>query len=100
MKGKAFKRAAILVSASLAASSLLFLQLTQSSAPRVPLTPGEGMPSVRLIAEHEPEEIVGLRDRNTRVFRVVRDLEIIHTDGKAENEQSESRIIFKGTNLC
>jgi hypothetical protein len=50
---------------------------------------------------HAPEEILELRDRTTRIYKVIRDVEI--TDPLTREtrvEQAESRIIEKANNLC
>ena len=58
-------------------------------------------PKARVVKVHEPEELLELRDRNTRVYRIVREVEI--TDpitGEVRIEQVESRIMEKANNLC
>ncbi len=101
--GKGSIRAAVLTFVMLIAGIALFFQHTRSSSVAGSGAAMQGdwsAPSVSLVAQYEPEEIVSLRDRSTRVFRVVRDFELAHPDGQMERRQAESRIVWMGTNLC
>ncbi len=52
-------------------------------------------------ATYEPVEIKALRDANTRVYKVVKDVEETNIDTGARTvTRVESRIIEKGSNLC
>jgi len=62
---------------------------------------GESPPEVRVLVEHDPEEIVELRDRNTRVYKVIREVQVMDpVTREVRIEQVESRIIEKANNLC
>jgi len=61
----------------------------------------EGVLSSRVIAEHPPVELVDQRDDHTRVWKVVRDVQVTDpVTGEKRLEQTESLIKEKGCGLC
>ncbi|MDP2898444.1 MAG: LamG-like jellyroll fold domain-containing protein [bacterium] len=103
MKKSNFKSTGIRLSILLSATALLILQL--SGGGRLTASDSDEpmssvAPTVNVLACREPGEILSLRDRSTRVFGIVRDLEVTYPDGRIEHRETENRIVHTATNLC
>jgi hypothetical protein len=101
--GKGSTRAAALTFVILIAGILLFFQHTRSSSlesGEVLDAPAEFSPSVRVIAEHPPVELIERRDDHTRVWQIVREIETTHPDGQKTVNSVRSHVIEKASGLC
>jgi len=103
MKNSNFKSRGIRLSILLSATTLLILQL--SGGGRVtagdsdePVT--QPVVSCRVTAEHPPVEIVEKRDDHTRIWEIVREIEITRPDGSTTLDTIKSYIHEKASGLC
>jgi hypothetical protein len=104
MKRRSLKNTGIALSFVLPASAFLIIQL--SGAWRVTANTSsqptnESLVSSRIIAEYPAVEVVSERDDHTRVWNVVRDVEVTDpVTGEKRIEQTESLIKEKGCGVC
>ena len=104
MKGIGFTKGAIVTACILAAGIFYLLQVPEGGVVRateVGEAVPEATPTTSIIAEHPVVEVVEDRDDHTRVWRVVRDMEVTDPGtGEKRLEQTESFIKEKGSGLC
>jgi hypothetical protein len=60
----------------------------------------EGTVSSRVIAHHEPIELIEQRDEHTRVWEIAREVEATHPDGSTTVETIKSYVHEKASGLC
>ncbi len=60
----------------------------------------EAIVSSRVIAQHEPVELIEQRDDHTRVWEIAKEVETTHPDSSATVETVKSYIHEKGSGLC